>query len=658
MSRRARLLATRRQWLAGAAALCATAPAWCGAIGQTGSPDRIHAARLADIRSLRDIKRTQHSWGHLADAGQWQAMAALFTPDGIWTDGQRLATGRNAIEALLRQEMGGGQDHPAPDRLNLHLLLSPVITLSADGRRATGRWHALAMTGEAGRRADWAGGIHIVDYTLTAEGWRIARMHYHPQFAGPYADGWRSVAQNVPLVPFHYTPDQAGTPVPLARAATTPLMPGALAAQADQLLAGSAAQNLQAALGYYLDRKLYDDIADLFAEDAAVDIAGIGRFSGKAGVRRMLARFGPAGLTTGEVNDRPQLMPVVTVAANGREASVRSYELGMTGRHQGASFWSAAINRLTVRQGADNLWRITAWERWPRMRATYETGWADPLPAAWPDGADGTDRVDGVNGAADGPSSLPVAAYPHAVAPPPGFAPALAPPPDFTGSGDAAVRIAQALAVDGAENICNAYGYYIDEFLWDETADLFSADGWKELSYIGTFIGREHVRQSMIHRYGRGGRRSAAMQFHQKTQPYVTVAEDGQRANIRLRLFQFGSAPTSPGSWISGIYENQVVLENGIWKIQGMDLDYVWLAGYKGGWSGIVAGSSRVYAPAPDVIASYPPDAPLRGVVFAPFPDIAPMGFHFRNPVSGRPPQLFLPWSDGRRPAANDQPDT
>jgi hypothetical protein len=646
MSERPRLLTSRRHLLAGGAALLIVAPAWTKAFARGKSDDRRLAAQLADIRSVREIKRLQHMWGHLADAGQWRAMAALFTADGLWTDGSRQVSGRDAITAFLRQDMGGGQDDPQPGRLNLRFFLSPVITLAADGRSGTGRWHEVAMTGEAGQRADRAGGIHVVDYALTAEGWRIARMHYHPQFSGPYADGWRSVAQTVPLVPFHYTPDQAGAPVPLAREAAAALPGPALRAQADQLLAGSAAQNLQAAFGYYLDRKLYDDIVDLFADDGVVDIAGVGRFSGKAGVRRMLARFGAAGLATGEVNDRPQLMPVVTVDATGRQASVRSYELGMTGHHQGTSFWSAAINRFTVKQGADGIWRIAALERWPRMRAAYEAGWANPLPAPLPEGVDG---------AADAASSLPLAAYPQAAVPAPAFTASLAPAPNFAGSGDGAAKLAQALTFDGAENVCNAYGYYIDEFLWDETADLFSTNGWKELSYIGTFIGRERIRQSMVNRYGRGGRKSAAMQFHQKTQPYVTVTKDGQRANIRLRLLQFGSSPTSPGSWISGIYENQVIREEGIWKIQGMDLDYVWLANYKGGWSGIVAGSSKIYAPTPEVIAKFPPDAPLRGVVFPPFPDIAPMGFHFLNPVSGRRPQTFLPWSDGRRAPANDR---
>jgi hypothetical protein len=80
-----------------------------------------------------------------------------------------------------------------------------------------------------------------------------------------------------------------------------------------------------------------------------------------------------------------------------------------------------------------------------------------------------------------------------------------------------------------------------------------------------------------------------------------------------------------------------------------MDLDYVWLGDYTAGWAGIEPGASQRYKPRPEDVAKYPPDAPLRGVTFAPFPEVAPMGFHFANPVSGRRPATMLAWSDGRR---------
>jgi hypothetical protein len=640
LSRRVMLMGSAATLLAGCAA---TSPR-----SADSANDAAPSVSLADVRAVREIKRLQHAWAHYAQAGQWADMARLFTPQGVWTDGTQSTAGRTDIEAHLRRSMGGGESSLAAGRLNLRLFLSPVITLSPDGNSARGRWHEVAMTGVQGESAGWAGGIHVIDYERVASGegglggWAIAQMHYHPQFAGPYDKGWTHVAPSVPMVPFHYTPDQAGHPWGAARAQTAP---SNMAAQAELVLSEGLVQNLQAAFGYYLDRKMYDDIVDLFTEDAVLDLAGTGQYLGKAGLRRALGLFGDAGLKTGELNDRPQLMPVVTMGADGRTATVRNIEIGMTGQHGGETYWSATIQDFSCARGRDGRWRIAALRRMPLMRATYAKGWQEPMTAGLPSVAAAQP---------DRPSQLADASYPGHAPAPVRFADALAPEPAFTGKGEAARLIARAAAFDGAENIANAYGYYIDEFRWDDTADLFSTDGWKELSYIGTYVGRERVRGSLFGRYGNAGRSAAFMAIHQKTQPYVTVSEDGMRANIRLRLFQFNSAAKGQGSWISGIYENQAVVENGIWRIHGMDLDYVWLADYAGGWAAIVPGASERYRPKPEDVAKNPPDGPLRGVTFAPYPAIAPMGFHFANPVSGRAPATFLHWSDGRRAAASE----
>jgi hypothetical protein len=100
---------------------------------------------------------------------------------------------------------------------------------------------------------------------------------------------------------------------------------------------------------------------------------------------------------------------------------------------------------------------------------------------------------------------------------------------------------------------------------------------------------------------------------------------------------------------IFGVYENQIVKEDGIWRIHGMDLDYVALADYAGGWIAIDPAASSRFAPAPELLARFAPDAPLRGETFAPYPRIRPLGFHFANPVSGREPETRLTWSDGNR---------
>lgn len=621
--------------------------------GKAIAADRVPGVIEADIANaegVRAVKRLQHAFGHYAEAGDVEAMAALFARNGRMIRGTADVTGGPAIRAALRAAMAEGTDGQGPDRLNLPLMLSPVVTLAPDGLSARGRWHEFALLGLYGKAADWRGGIHENDYVLEDGVWKIATLHLHVQFEGPYASGWHSIAEKVPLVPYHYTPEGAGTPVPrnpAPRAGADQVLPG-LAARARALADAGKVQNLQAAYGYYMDRKQWDDVADLFAPDGVLETGGEGGYVGRARIRKGLERFGPAGLQPGQLFDHLQLMPIVDVAPDGLSARLRCIQLRKLGIHGGAAQWGFDIvETQAVRRGG--VWMIARMTVSPRLLADYERGWARDLPAMpGPSAAFPPDR----------PLAL-TTAYPGAKGPAIGFAHPVtqkrAAPTPLRGKVDlAAVErdLLAAKAHDGAENVATAYGYYIDEFKWDETADLFSTDGWKELSYVGTYIGREPVRESLVRRYGRGGRTGSFMAIHQKVAPYVTVLPDG-RARIRLKLFQINSAPAkadgSPsGGYINGIYENQIVQEQGIWKIQGMDLDYVFLADYKGGWVAVQPGASARFAPKPEDLARYAPQAPLHGVVFAPYPQIGRTALHFVNPVSGRRPPVLLPWRDGR----------
>lgn len=602
-------------------------------------------AEVENAAAIRDIKRLQHVFAHYAEAGEWRAMSELFADDGRYVAPGAEIRGGDPLYNHFRAEMGGGADGLAPDRLNVRLFLSPVITLSEDGTRAQGRWHEVAMLGHYGERAFWKGGIYENDYVLEDGVWKISELHYYPQYAGPYDKGWRNIADIVPLTPYHYTPEEAGSPTPKNAKAIALSAEDAddrlseAAATADALLDESAIQNLQAAYGYYVDRKMWENATDLFAEEATFDVAGEGAYSGKAAIRQRFFALGGAGLKEGELNDHLQLDPIVTLNGDNK-ASARGFELQMTGQHGGASAWAFGIFENTyVKEGG--VWKIQSVKLYPRFAADYEIGWARDLLPAHQETSESASA-----------SLLASAEYPEEASPAISFSAHVerAKQPAKPASLDALERkVAIAKAYDGAENVSNAYGYYIDEFRWDDTADLFSEDGWKELSYIGAYYGRERVRGSLFSRYGDRGRSPTFLAIHQKTQPFVTVAQDGKSAQIRLRLFQFNSQLDGDGSYISGIYENQVKLEDGVWRIAGMDLDYVFLASYTGGWAAVEEGSAQRFAPTPESIAKYPPDGPLRGVTFAPYPEIAPMGFHFDNPVSGRAPDLKLDWSISSR---------
>src|SRR5476649_2045561 len=65
-----------------------------------------------------------------------------------------------------------------------------------------------------------------------------------------------------------------------------------LSAEVGQLEGARAVRKLQRAFGYYVDRGLWDEAADLFADDGTVEIGADGVYVGKARIREYLQRSG------------------------------------------------------------------------------------------------------------------------------------------------------------------------------------------------------------------------------------------------------------------------------------------------------------------------------------------------------------------------------
>lgn len=628
------------------------------------------SASLRHATAIRSARRLQAALNHYREAGLWQEAAQLFTRDATAQHGERKHAGRDQVAAFLQSQAlaGTGRSRLGEGDLNTHLVFSSVVTVDPDGLVVRGRWRELSMTGRYGVNADWADGIHENEYVEEGGIWKIRRLHYHPSFVGAYVPGWRNADKSdaVTITPFHYTPDRAGTPIPLSPpltaadrapqdAAGQRRRIAQLTTQLRCLQAESRVRSLQSAYGFYMDRRMWDDLADLYADDGTFEPGQRGVYRGRASIRHALEQIGPKDLAVGVINDHTQLQPVVTMSSDCQSATLRGTELVMAGQNGGDAAWGINIHDHTYRF-IDGKWRLQTAHVYQRMRSDYTQGWAK---SAFPV------RTAAAGYEPDGPPTVKYSAYPAFYVPPMPFAnpgrearafgrPSAAP---AAGSIDDLLFAAErdldiVVAQDAAENISSAYGYYIDEFLWDNTADLFSVNGSKELAGVGNFIGRERVRESMVGRYGRGGRRAATMTLHQKAQPVVTVAADGRSARIRNKLLQFNSSRDGDGSYIIGIYENNAVRERGVWKISRMDLDYTWNAGYSTGWARVAerrapaataTAPAAVAAPARPASPALTPDAPLRGAPAAPYPDLATMAFHYRNPVSGRDPPELLP---------------
>jgi hypothetical protein len=626
--------------------------------------DRLQAL-TARVEAIGAVKRLQHAYGHYSEVGLWHDFADLFADAGIghYPAGD---LDREGIRKLFLQEVGGGRLGLADGRIYPHVIMQPVITVAPDGASAKGRWHVMAMLGGYAANASWAGGVYENEYVRERGVWKIKEIRYLGQYGGRYEDpGWTPTTTPTP---FHFDVTRVGRPVldlpapgPQAPAPTLDVLKAQLAdvaGRVQRMTDEIDVTNLQHAYGYYVDRKMWNDVTDLFAADGTLEMGQQGVYVGRASIRRALDQFGPEGLREGELNDHIQLQTIVTIMPDGRTARARGTDIGMIGVNGKSAIWSQSTFENTfVKQ--NGVWKIKALHLYPRFIVDAEKGWAkDARPVPGPIKALPADRrptekyeifpkfhiapfhfVNPVTGRPPQyPPGVKAVAEPAAVVS--GRAPAIRSASDVE-----KVLAATELAVERArgyyasENLATAYGYYIDEFKWDDTADLFSRDGWKELSYVGTYAGRERIRQSLKLRYPTP-KSYSFLTLHQIVQPVIHVAADGRSARVRVRPFQLGGPAGGEGSFIGGIYENTTVVEDGAWKLSGMDLDYVWNAPSRGGWARV-----KSAPPAPDVpmAKEFPPDRPLRGPVAAPFPKVADVPFHYKNPVSGRVPPLLLP---------------
>lgn len=143
--------------------------------------------------------------------------------------------------------------------------------------------------------------------------------------------------------------------------------------------------NLQNAYGYYLDRSLFDDVSDLFSDDAVVEINARGVYKGK-NVRNLFKGAmggGQNGLQFGRVNTHMQLQGVVHVDPDGQNAKGRwrSFAmLGAAGRDgkPGGAMWSEGIYEITYRK-VNGKWMFQTMRWDPMINADFHAGWDRPL---------------------------------------------------------------------------------------------------------------------------------------------------------------------------------------------------------------------------------------------------------------------------------------
>jgi triacylglycerol lipase len=379
-------------------------------------------ARVKRLAAEQQVENLQRIYGYYIDRGYWDQAADLFADKATLEVAQQgVYVGRKRIRDFLAHASPQGL---VPGWLNDHIQLQPVVTVSADGRQAWSRSREFSMTGHLNGAGQWSEGIYENRFVNEGGVWKFASLHYFPTFISDYDKGWGKDAQPAPapyadlppdrpptqvyqifpkahVPPFHYRNPvtnaavtypaaAAGGPTPqVARAALAAggQLRAAPVRDVDEALAEVARlvdrvksvheiENLESAYGFYLDKNLWNDLADLFAPEGSIELAMRGVYGGPK-VREFLLKVfgrGQEGPVAGRLGNHVQMQPVITLSEDGRSAKVRQrmvqqMNLGSRASHGGAIYENEVV------RGADGVWRFSKVNAYNTFSAGYEGGW-------------------------------------------------------------------------------------------------------------------------------------------------------------------------------------------------------------------------------------------------------------------------------------------
>lgn len=152
----------------------------------------------------------------------------------------------------------------------------------------------------------------------------------------------------------------------------------------------AAIKRLQFTYGYYLDKCLYQEVTDLFADDGEVVFLR-GVFTGKESVKRLyIGRFRKVftndynGPVFGFLLDHPQMQDIVTISECGTHAHGRFRSMMQAGLHMQAGgntrqWWEGGVYENQYVK-VDGKWRIKRLNYRCAFHATFENGWAYTKP--------------------------------------------------------------------------------------------------------------------------------------------------------------------------------------------------------------------------------------------------------------------------------------
>ena len=192
--------------------------------------------------------------------------------------------------------------------------------------------------------------------------------------------------------------------------------------------------------------------------------------------------------------------------------------------------------------------------------------------------------------------------------------------------------------IEAIKKLQRAYGYYLEHWQVDEIVGLFShsPEVSVEINDSGLYQGWEAVKNSFRfedHYTAYNGQRTAPPEFLHILMPNSGIVDlEPDCKTAKGRWYGFGLLAQRRGGKLramisAGIWENQYVKEDGIWKILKLFWSNIFSSPLDEGWVKTPHLSNPPHKDAPP---------PSPGNHFTPYPSGYIFPYHYKNPVTGK----------------------
>ena len=189
--------------------------------------------------------------------------------------------------------------------------------------------------------------------------------------------------------------------------------------------------------------------------------------------------------------------------------------------------------------------------------------------------------------------------------------------------------------IEAIKKLQRAYGYYLEHWQEEEIVELFShsPDVSLEINDTGFFKGWEAIKQSFNfadHYTAYGVKKAPGVFLHilMPTAGVVDLNMDGKTAKGRWYGFFLGAMPRPVETKAligCGIWENEYIKENGIWKFKKLFWNDIFCSPLDEGW----VKNPFLGHPMKTVASS-------ANVHFQHYPSGFIFPYHYKNPVTGK----------------------